>query len=397
MKKETTTILVLAAIAAASLSGVFVGRTVFADDTHEEASHEEGGHSEAEEGHRDEHAEEGVVKLDEARIKAVGIELLEVSGGSLSGEVLAQARITASPEGQAVLSARADGSIVQISKRLGDTVQRGETVAIIESREAATFAADRASASARATAARAAYNRERRLFEGRITARQDLEAAQAELAAADAELRRATAAAQSAGVASDGRSLAITSPISGRLTQASALLGSYVQAGAELFRVSTPGAVQIEAAVSIEDARRLSPGANAVMEIGGGQTVAATLRSITPAVDAETRSITVLLQPVTANSGLQPGQSGRVRIRTAGEGGDDRRVVPEVAIQSVEGRDVVFVRTGDGFKVTPVTVGTRSAGRAELLDGVNPGDVIAGANAFLLKAELQKNEAGHEH
>uniref|UniRef100_A0A6J6A1H3 Unannotated protein n=1 Tax=freshwater metagenome TaxID=449393 RepID=A0A6J6A1H3_9ZZZZ len=320
-----------------------------------------------------------------------------MSGGSLSGEVLAQARITASPEGQAVLSARADGSIVQIKKRLGDTVQRGETVAILESREAATFAADRASASARATAARAAYNRERRLFEGRITARQDLEAAQAELAAADAELRRATAAAQSAGVASDGRSLAITSPISGRLTQASALLGSYVQAGAELFRVSTPGAVQIEAAVSIEDARRLSPGANAVMEIGGGQTVAATLRSITPAVDAETRSITVLLQPVTANSGLQPGQSGRVRIRTAGEGGDDRRVVPEVAIQSVEGRDVVFVRTGDGFKVTHVTVGSRSAGRAELLDGVNPGDVIAGANAFLLKAELQKNEAGHEH
>ena len=71
-------------------------------------------------------------------------------------------------------------------------------------------------------------------------------------------------------------------------------------------------------------------------------------------------------------------------------------VVPDEAVQSVEGRDVVFVRTTTGFQAVPVTVGQRSAGRAEIVSGLKPGQAIAARNAFLLKAELGKGE-GDEH
>jgi cobalt-zinc-cadmium efflux system membrane fusion protein len=70
-------------------------------------------------------------------------------------------------------------------------------------------------------------------------------------------------------------------------------------------------------------------------------------------------------------------------------------VVPEEAVQSVGGRDVVFVRTANGFKATPVTTGQRSAGRIEIASGLPVGRTIATRNAFLLKAELGKG-AGEE-
>src|SRR3546814_12887497 len=66
-------------------------------------------------------------------------------------------------------------------------------------------------------------------------------------------------------------------------------------------------------------------------------------------------------------------------------------VVPEEAVQSVGGRDVVFVRTANGFKATPVTTGQRSAGRIEIASGLPVGTTIASRNAFLLKAELGKD------
>jgi cobalt-zinc-cadmium efflux system membrane fusion protein len=66
-------------------------------------------------------------------------------------------------------------------------------------------------------------------------------------------------------------------------------------------------------------------------------------------------------------------------------------VVAEEAVQRVNERDVVFVRTAEGFAVRPVVVGSRNAGRVEIVSGLNAEDAIATVNAFLLKAELAKD------
>ena len=71
--------------------------------------------------------------------------------------------------------------------------------------------------------------------------------------------------------------------------------------------------------------------------------------------------------------------------------------VPSEAVQTVEGSNVVFVRTATGFRAAPVLVGRQAAGRTEILSGLTASDRIAGSNAFLLKAELAKGEAEHGH
>lgn len=353
----------------------------------------------AEEGEEREeagHGREGFVELTPARLEASGIRIMTVEEGSLASEIIAQATVTAPPEGQALLTARADGAVVRINKRLGDPVGAGETVALLESREAAGFVAERNAAAAQAQVARAAAEREQRLFDANVTARQDLEAARAARAQAEAELARTQAAVRAAGVTGNGRYLAVRSPITGRITEVDTQLGAYVSAGEELFNVANPNRIQIDAFVPSADAQRIRPGDQAIIELADGGVIDARVRSTTPSLDSESRAATVVLTPLGTHAGLTQGQAVRVRITPRGAPTSDRIVLPEEAVQSFEGRDVVFVRVEGGFKAVPVTLGQRSAGRVEITSGLKPGQTIATTSAFLLKAELGKG-AGEEH
>jgi len=338
--------------------------------------------------------EADAVEMAPEAIKATGILVQPVSVGGFTGEVLAQGTVTASPTGQAVLTARAAGAVTRIYKRLGDPVRAGEALAVVESRDAAQIAADRTVASAKASLAQKSLAREKRLFEQRVSARQDYEQAEAEATAANAEARRAQVAAGAANVTADGRGVVVASPISGRVTASSVSLGAFVQPETELFRIADPRLIQVEASVSGADAPRIAPGDRAVVETADGRTIEARVRSITPGLSQETRTATAVLDIPPA--GLQPGQSIRARIIPRAAGASTIIVVPDEAIQTVEGRDVVFVRTAKGFQARAVTVGQRGAGRAEIVSGLTAGQAIAARNAFLLKAELGKGE-GEEH
>ena len=375
-----------AAALLAGVGGVLIGRSM--NDSAAPFAE-----AEAEEGEGEEHGPEGFVPMTAERMLASGIAVERVEAGSLASEILAQATITAPPEGQALLTARADGAVVRINKRLGDAVGAGETVALLESREAAGFIADRNAAAARAQAARAAAAREQRLFAAKITARQDLEAAVAARRTAEADLQRAEAAVGAAGVVGQ-RYLAVRSPISGRITEVDTQLGAYVAAGAELFNVSNPRSIQAEAAVPAADAQRVQPGDRALLELPNGGLVEARVRSVTPALDPQSRAATVVLQMIGAPGGLAQGQAVRARITPRG-GAANRIVLPEEAVQQVEGRDVVFVQVRGGFQATPVSTGSRSGGRVEILEGLRPGQMVVTRGAFVLKSQLGASEAEH--
>ncbi len=258
-------------------------------DTHAEGE----AHSEGEGGAEGE-AVESVVSLSDAQIEAAKIAVATVQAGA-GVELVFPATVAASPTASARIDARATGVVRSIGKTLGDYVRRGETVARIESADAAALASQLSAARARVTELSSAYDRERRLFEANVTARQDLEAARANLDVARSELSRAQAAVAAAGVSGDGRSLAVTSPLSGRITAAPIVLGSFVDAGEELFQVVNPDGLQIEVALPSADAARIRPGDEATLEVGDGREIGARVRSVTPSLDPESRSATAIL------------------------------------------------------------------------------------------------------
>lgn len=344
----------------------------------------------------EEHEEESsdTVEITAAAIKDAGIATETVGGGGLAAEIVSQAVVTASPTGEAIVTARAGGAVTRVLKRLGDPVRAGEALAIVESRDAAQISSERTSANARAVLAQKGLARERYLYQQKVSPRVDLERAQAEAAVAAAEARRAQLAAGAANITSDGRGVVLASPISGRVTATTVRLGAFVTPETELFRISDPRQIQIEAAVGPDDASRLAPGDRAIIELSEGRTIEAHVRSVTPTLSGETRSATAVIEVPSA--GLQPGLAVRVRLMPSRGGSTTAIVVPEEAVQSVNGADVVFVRTPKGFQARPVRTGQRSAGRVEILSGLTPGMTIATTNAFLLKAELGKS-AGEEH
>jgi len=329
------------------------------------------------------------MKIPEAYITSAQIAVEAVGQRSVSSEILAPASVAAAPGSEAVIVARATGTFQGQRKSLGDAVQAGEVLARVDSLEAATMASDRRVAQARAEQARRTFDREESLFRQGVTPRQDMEAAQAALDVAQAEARRAATVASAARLSDDGRSVAVVSPIAGRLTRVATRLGAYVGPDTELFRVVAGGAVQVEAAVTAAEAARLTSGDEATIVLASGATVPATVRAITPAVDGSSRAATVVLVPKAPAAGLLVGEGVQVRLHGRGAAGSGL-AVPEDAVQNIEGRDVVFLRTPEGFQALPVLVGQRSGGLAQIISGVQAGQQVATRNAFLLKAESQK-------
>ena len=332
------------------------------------------------------------VAITEDGIKTSGIGVAPAAAGGVAGIILASATVEATPDAEAVLTARASGTVTRIFKRIGDPASAGETIALVESRDASAIAANRSAAAARVTLASRQLARERTLLNQGVSPRADYETAEANLAVAQAEARQASAAGSAAKVAGDGRSVAVVSPISGRITSAPGNLGAFVQAETELFRVADRRGVQIEGSVPAAGASRVKAGDRVELTTNEGQKVEGRVRSATGVVDPQTRQATVIVTP--SGGGLiTPGQLVQARIFASGGGAASGVNVPQDAVQTIGDRSVVFVRTRQGFKAQTVRVGTRSGGMVEIVSGLPANIMIATTNAFLLKAELGKESA----
>ncbi|OJW66416.1 MAG: efflux transporter periplasmic adaptor subunit [Sphingomonadales bacterium 63-6] len=332
------------------------------------------------------------VTISEDGIRTSEIVVAPARGGALDAAILASATVEATPDAEAVLTARAEGTITRIFKRIGDPVRAGEALALVESRDASSIAADRDAASARVTYAQRELAREKSLFDQGVSPRADYDAAEAALAVAQADARRASAAAGAVRLAGDGRSISVVSPISGRVTAATANLGQFVSSEVELFRVADPRRVQIAASLPPIDAGRVRAGDRVELSTNDGQKVEGRVRSATGVVDPNTRAATVVVEPV-ANAVLVPGQLVQARIFASGGATTDAVIVPQDAVQTIGDRMVVFVRTKNGFRAQTVLTAGRSGGLVAITSGLKPNDLIATTNAFLLKAELGKEEA----
>jgi cobalt-zinc-cadmium efflux system membrane fusion protein len=328
-----------------------------------------------------------VIPAEYLQVAKIAVE--PVASGGLEAEILTAGTVAAVPNSEAVIVARASGNVTRVVRQLGDTVRAGEVLAQVESQEAAAMAAERKVASARAELARKNYARESSLFQQGVTPRQDLEAAQSALAVAESEAQRANTVARAAQVAADGRSVAVRSPIAGKITGESVTLGGFVQPQTELFRVAGGGPVHVEAPVSSADIGRIAAGDKATV-LANGAPVEARVVSVTPTVSGNTRSATVILEPLGSSNRLVVGEGVQVRLHVKENG--TGMTVPEDAVQNIDGRDVLFVRTKAGFRAQPVLVGSRSRGMAQIVSGVQPGEQVATRNAFLVKADMIKSE-----
>lgn len=294
-----------------------------------------------------------------------------------------------------VVSAAIGGRVVSLTRNLGQPVSRGDAMAILESREAASLKAEVEAARARAALAQTNLRREQRLFAERVSPEQDLVAART--AATEANVALRLAQQQLAATGGGGGALnriAVRAPISGQVIARSATLGQTVAADAELFRVANLSQVSIAMSLLPADAGRVRPGAG-VTVTAAGRRQEARVTFVSPVLDETTRLVPVIAR-LANNGGIwRVGETVNASIIVPASG--DRTVaVPSTSVQMIEDRPHVFVRTPTGFKAVPVTLGRTNGGQVTVLSGLTGSEQIASANSFTLKAELGKGEAGHD-
>lgn len=331
----------------------------------------------------------GSLTVSPEQIGNADISLQTVALTSIEAEIVAQAAVIAAPSGAASLTAHVSGTVTRIFKRVGEYVRSGDVLAIVEGQDAAQIVADRTVASTKANLAKRAFAREQFLFEQGVTPKAEYEQAEAEEEAASAELSRAQKTVKSANITNDGRGVAIVSPINGAISETFARLGMFVQPDTELFRVSDPKQMEIEASIPADDIGLVSVGDTVLLDVAGKGVSLGKVRSITPSLNTTTRAATAIIDAPGAE--LRAGQTLLVRIVSQKVASKTAISVPNDAIQTMDGHQIVFVRTETGFVAKPVLLGRQGASRTEVLRGLRENDRIAVRNAFVLKAELGKS------
>ncbi len=344
---------------------------------------------EAKEGPKD------IVTLSAQQIADAGIEVTRPTVGGVAGAIELSATIEGDPQGVQVVSTSVGGRLVSLTRNLGQSVSRGDPLAIIESREAASLKAEVEAARARSALAQSNLRREQRLFAERVSPEQDLVAART--AATEASIALRLAQQQLSATGSGGGALnriAVRSPIAGQVIARSATLGQAVAADAELFRVANLSKVTVTTSLVPTDAGRVKPGVR-VEVTAPGRRQEGRVTFVSPILDETTRLVPVIATLDNSGSTWRVGETVNVSILVPSTG--DRTVaVPSAAVQMIEDKSFVFVRTATGFRAIPVTLGRTNGGQVTVTAGLTGSERIASTNSFTLKAELGKGAGGDE-
>lgn len=367
-----------------------------------------GGEKKAEEGEEHAEGEKGAeadaVHLDSASLAVAGIQVAVVESVASSGLQVTGA-IAYDPNRVSHIGPRTDGRITGLRANIGERVGGGQVIATLESADVGQIRAEEHEAGALVRIAAENYAREQRLEQQGISSRRELLDAEADLRRAQASLQSARERLRAMGAGpGTGGSFVMTSPFAGVVVARDASLGEMATPADQLFTVADLSRVWIELDVFERDLGRVSVGQSAEVKVAAypGQTFPGRIVYIGEVLDPQKRTVPARVEIRNESGALKPGMFANARIDVGADAsGPAVVVVPQDAIQELEGRKVVFVPGAERgeFRAAPVEVGeTLDGNRIVISSGLQPGSRIVVAGAFALRSELAKGEIGeHGH
>ena len=377
------------------------------DELEEEEDHSGPDHSE----HSGEEEEAGLRLTPEQR-KHFGIVVQPAGAGSLRNEVSLPGEIVFNQDRVVHMVPRVAGIAREVHKSVGDHVKVGEIVAVIESRELADAKSEYLGAKARGTLAEKNFAREKSLHEKQVSSERDYLEAEQALAEARIALRSAEQKLHALGLSEEiiegldsEHDAAITrheirTPIDGVVTERHISLGESLAADADIFTVVDTSSVWVNLTVYTKNLDAVRPHQDVTLRVDhSGVQARGEVAMVTPFVEESTRSATARVVLDNSDGRWMPGTFVTGFCRIAEE--NLAVVIARDAVQSIEGRDVVFVEHAGAFEMTPVTLGRGDRVNVEVTAGLEPGMKYVSNGAFQLKATVITSNlgshAGHGH
>ncbi|WP_168377465.1 efflux RND transporter periplasmic adaptor subunit [Acinetobacter cumulans] len=371
-----------------------------ADKTESEGEHNEANDSDAEA----EHAEEGELQLSAQQMIEQGIKIATAENGLVENIIQLPGKLAVNTDQQAHISPNFSGHVEQVSVALGQTVQKGQTLAVLSVPELIDQQANLRMAEANLDLSRQDYQREQKLWSQGISAKQDFQRAENAYRQAQISVQSTQSRLQALGANSgqNGRFI-IRAPIAGVISQKDIVVGENVQLADQLFTIEQLKDLWLEFNLTHQYSAQLQTGQNVSFKINGSdQLYSAEVQNLTSKADVQTGRLVVRAKLKQQSAELRP--NVMVNVLLADSGNKNVLRVQKSAVQSIESKDSIFIVESElkgqvHLKAQALKLGQASSDGQwlEVISGLEAEQKYISQGSFLLKSELEKDEAGHEH
>ncbi len=358
------------------------------------------------ENHENHENHEEVVKLTNAELKEFDIQLDSVKGGEINIEKRVTGEVIFNENNVTHVTPLISGKVKKVYKNLGDKVKKGETIALIESKELAELKSQYLSMKERKKLMISTFEREERLWKKRITSEKSYLLAKNNLSEAEIQLNMFKNKLLAVGISTyqinnikSGKSLGnyiIKAPIDGQIIQKHISIGEYIKDETDIFTVANLSTVWVNITLYQNDLAlvRLNQTIR-IKNSNNNEVIEGKIDYLTPFIDEKTRTATARVIINNENGKWFPGMFivGYIKIKSLYAD----IIVDKRAIQKLEGNTVVFTKDNDGFEPTVITLGKSDSKNIQVLSGLKKGMIYVKKNSFSIKSELQKGSFGEGH
>lgn len=388
------------AIAAIAAAGLILAALILGTGATKQAP---GSKQQEQAAKKDDHGHEeveGRLELSAAQIQAAGVSIAEAGPARIKTTVSLPGEIRFNEDRTAHVVPRLAGVVEAVQADLGQLVKKGQVLAVIASTELSEQRSSLLSAQRRLSLARSTYEREERLWHEKISAEQDYLQAQQAWREAEIAVQNANQKLNALGATGGGKGplnrYEIRAPFDGMVLEKHIALGEAVKEDANIFVISDLSTVWAEIAVPAKDLATVRVGGKAEVKASAFDASAkGVITYVGALIGEQTRTAKARITLSNPDMAWRPGLFVTVAV-VSGEADAAVTIVSE-AIQSVEDKPTVFVKIKDGFQATPVKVGRSDGKLTEIIQGLTSGTPYAAQGSFVLKSELGKDAAGHEH
>jgi len=354
--------------------------------------------------------EKGVVRMSKGSYELLGLQTVNVEKRSLGKHLKVTAEIQFNANKVLHIGPRVPGRVVDVFADLGDEVQKGQKLALLDSIELGQAISEYFTSKTKLEVYKVNFEREKRLWEKKVTSEKDMLGAKSSYAQAQAEFDASEGKLHLLGFSEEEitelrpqthttATFPILSPFNGTIVEKHIALGEMTEPATRLFTIADLSVLWIILDIYEKDLSRIRPGQEVGVAVRSCPEVEfrGKITYISDVVEEKTRTVKVRVEIDNPGKKLKPGMFATAKISTTPQEAVEGLVVLHTAIESYEGKQVVFVALGDyAFKLREVKVGEELDGYVEVLKGLGEGEEIVSAGAFYLKSELLKGTFLHE-
>lgn len=352
------------------------------------------------------HAEEGgghadggvIIPMSASQIQTAGIVIAKAESAVMGNLIQLPGEVRFNEDLTAHIVPRTPGVAESVSADLGQSVRKGQVLAVISSPLLADLRSASLAAQRRLGLAQVTFQREKKLWEDKISAEQDYLQAQTALREAEIEVQTARAKLSALGAGETEGALnryVLRAPFSGEILEKHIAQGEAVKEDANVFLLSDLSSVWVEIVVTPKDLEAVRVGETVKITSSANDTsTTGKVSYVGNLLGEQTRTAKARVVIANPHMAWRPGLFVNAAL-VRGE-----KTVPVAvaadAVQTVDGKSVVFVKVDKGFKPQPVKIGNSDGKLVEIVEGLAAGVQYAASGSFVVKAEQGKGSAGHE-